>query len=214
MVVMTALGLAALMIANPMPLFAANAENQWLLPVVCVMLLAAILLAALLLWSNRAGGKIIEVLKLLLRPFPAKVRQRGQEILGQIAVFQAAGWRFHLTIALITIAGTLVGGVVTYALAAGSANIVAPVSVFVWVWLCAVVYVLGRVPISVANLGVREVTLVGFLAIYGVEKSAALLMSMILFSALVFMAIIGAICQIFWTISAKKAPRQKGKSAP
>ncbi|MGD8500596.1 MAG: lysylphosphatidylglycerol synthase transmembrane domain-containing protein, partial [Phycisphaerales bacterium] len=187
MVVTTALGLAALMIANPMPLFAANSEKQWLLPVVCGMLLAAVLLAALLLWSNRVGGKIIKVLELLLRPFPGKIRQKGQEILDQIAVFQAAGWRFHLTVALISITGTLIGGVITYALAARSANIVAPVSVFVW--LCAVVYILGRLPISVANLGVREVTLVGFLAIYSVEKSDALLMSMILFSALVVMAV-------------------------
>jgi hypothetical protein len=64
--------------------------------------------------------------------------------------------------------------------------------------LWAVIYVLGRVPISVANLGVREVILVGLLTIYGVDKSQALLMSMILFSALVVMAIIGAIYQIFW----------------
>ena len=64
---------------------------------------------------------------------------------------------------------------------------------------------LGRVPISVANLGVREVTLVGFLAFYGVEKTAALLMSMILFSALVLMAIIGAIYQISWALRSKKS---------
>jgi hypothetical protein len=202
MVVMTALGLAALMISNPMPLFAANADNQWLFPAVCGLLLATVLLTALLLWSNRVGRKIIKVLEVLLRPFPTKIVQKGQEILHQIAIFQAAGWRFHLTVVLITIAGTLIGGVITYALAARSANIVAPVSVFVW--LCAVVYVLGRMPISVANLGVREFLLVSVLSVYGVEKSAALLMSMILFSALVFMAGIGAICQLFWVFSPAK----------
>jgi hypothetical protein len=55
----------------------------------------------------------------------------------------------------------------------------------------------------VANLGVREATLVGFLAVYGVEKSAAMLMSMILFSTLVFMAIIGAAYQLAWTPSTR-----------
>ncbi|MEK7995478.1 MAG: hypothetical protein AAB403_16885, partial [Planctomycetota bacterium] len=69
----------------------------------------------------------------------------------------------------------------TYVLAARTASIVAPVSAFVW--LCSLIYVLGRMPISIANLGVREVTLVGFLAVYGVGKPAAMLMSMILFSA-------------------------------
>jgi hypothetical protein len=71
--------------------------------------------------------------------------------------------------------------------------------------LCAVIYVLGRIPISVANLGVREVTLVGLLALYGVEKPQALLMSMILFSAVIFMAVIGAIYQLFWNITAKRS---------
>jgi hypothetical protein len=61
------------------------------------------------------------------------------------------------------------------------------------------------VPISVANIGIREVTLMGFLAIYGVEKPQALLMSMILFSALIVMAVIGAGYQIFWTVTAKKS---------
>ncbi|MHC4555736.1 MAG: lysylphosphatidylglycerol synthase transmembrane domain-containing protein [Planctomycetota bacterium] len=202
MVVMTVFGLAALMIANPTSLLIANAENQWLLPVVCGTLLVAVLFVTLLLLNKLAGSKILEALRFLLRPFPTKIRQKGQEIPNQIAVFQAVGWRFHLTVALITIIGTLVGGVITYILAAKSANITAPMPVFVL--LCAVIYILGRVPISVANLGVREVTLVGFLAIYNVEKSAALLMSMILFSALVVMAIIGSIYQIIWAVSAKK----------
>jgi hypothetical protein len=65
----------------------------------------------------------------------------------------------------------------------------------------------------VANLGVREITLVGLLGIYGVEKSQALLMSMILFSALVFMAIIGAIYQIYWAVSSKKSVPPQGKTA-
>ncbi|NOR67274.1 MAG: hypothetical protein GQ528_07955 [Woeseiaceae bacterium] len=66
------------------------------------------------------------------------------------------------------------------------------------------IYVLGRLPISIANLGVREVTLVGLLAVYGVEKPAALLMSMILFSALVFMAGIGSMFQLYWSIASRK----------
>ena len=68
----------------------------------------------------------------------------------------------------------------------------------VLIWLCAIVYVLGKVPISVANLGVREVTLVGLLGAYGVAKPAALLMSMTLFSAVLFKAALGGLCQLVW----------------
>ena len=201
-VVMMVFGLAALMITNPTSLSMANTENQWLLTAICGILLVAIVLISVMLLNSRTGGKIVKGIGVLLRPLPAKIHQKGREIIEQIATFQTAGAGFHLRIASITITDTLIGGVIAYILSARGANVIAPVGVFVW--LCAVIYILGRIPISVANLGVREFTLVGLLGIYGVEKSQALLMSMILFSALVFMAIIGAMYQLFWSIKAKK----------
>ncbi len=203
MFVMIAFGLVALIVTNP----AANTENRWLLPAVCSVLLAAIILISILLLNSRTGGKIIKGLRLLLRPFPVNMRQKGQKIIEQIAIFQAVGARFHLAIASITIIAHPVGGAAIYFFSARGANITAPLGVGVFVWLCAVIYILGRIPISVANLGVREVTLVGFLALYGVETSPALLMSMILFSAVVFMAVIGAIYQLFWAVTTKKTTR-------
>ena len=199
MFVMTVFGLVALIVTDP----TTNTRNRWLLPAICSILLAVIILISLLLLNSRTGGKIIKGLRLLLRPFPAKIRQKSQEILDQIATFQAAGAKFHLTIAFVTVIAGLGVGVFIYFLSAKAANITAPLGVLVW--LCAVIYVLGRIPISVANLGVREVTLVGFLALYGVETSQALLMSMILFSAVIFMAVIGAIYQLFWAVTAKKS---------
>ena len=202
MVIMTAFGLVALMISNPTALLMPDARHPWLLPVVCGILLAALLLFVFMLLNNRLGNKINRLLKVPFKPLPAGIRLKCWEILDQIAVFQTVGWRFHLLAALITIIDTLIGGVVTYILAARTANIDAPT--FVFVWLCAAIYVIGRLPISVANLGVREVTLVGFLAVYNVEKSAALLMSMILFSALVVMAIVGAAYQVSWALAGTK----------
>jgi len=204
MIVMMVFGLAALILTNPTSLLLPDTKSRWLLPILCAILLTAIILISLLLLNSRTGGKIIKGLKLMFRPFPAKMRQKAEEILEQIAVFQVVGWRFHLIIALFTITANLVGTCLAYILSARGANITAPLGVFVW--LSVIIYVLGRVPISIANLGVREVTLVGFLAIYGVEKSAALLMSMILFSAAIFMAVIGAIYQLSWAVSAKKLP--------
>ncbi len=202
-VVLMVFGLAALMLTNPTSLSQPNTENQWLLPAVCGILLTAIIVIYLLLLNKRTGGKIVKGIGILFRPLPAKIHQKGREILDQIATFQAAGAGFHLKIVSITIIDTLIGGVIIYYLSARSANVTAPIGVFVW--LCAVIYVLGRIPISVANLGVREFTLVGLLALYGVDKSQALLMSMILFSALIVMAIIGAIYQLSWTVSEKKS---------
>jgi uncharacterized membrane protein len=162
--------------------------------------------------NGRTGGKITNALKLLLGPLPANVRQQGHTLIDHIAVFQTVGAWFHVTMAFITIIANLIGGVFMYVLSARAANVTAPLAVFVC--LCAIVYVLGRVPITVANLGVREVTLVGFLTIYGVGKPAALLMSMILFSASVVMAVIGALYQISWTVSSKKTALQQSNSTP
>ena len=203
MIVMTVFGLAALMITNPASLLMADTDNHWLLPAVCGILLTAVILISLLLLNSRTGGKIIKALGLLLKPFPAKIHQKAQEILEQLAIFQTAGVGFHITMLFFTIIVNLIGGVLIYFLSAKAANITAPLGVFVW--LCAVIYILGRIPISVANLGVREFTLVGLLGIYGVAKSQALLMSMILFSAVILMAAIGAIYQLFWTVSKKKS---------
>ena len=206
-VVMTVFGLAALMITNPAPLSKADSNNQWLLPVISGILLAAIILISLLLLNSRTGGKIINALGFLLRPLPLKVRQKAQKLLEQVAIFQTAGAGFHLTMLFFTVIANLIGGVLLYLLSAQAVNVTAPLGVFVW--LCAVIYVLGRVPISVANLGVREATLVGFLGIYGVVKPQALLMSMILFSTLVVMAVIGAVYQFFWAIKAKKTTQSQ-----
>jgi len=205
MVIMTVFGLAALIVTNPTSMLIPGAQSRWLLPGVCGILLAAVIFAWLLLLNARTGGAFIGLLKRMLKPFGTTVQRKGQNVLDEIASFQTAGAGFHLGITSLTIADTLAGGVVGYVISAEAANIVAPLGLFVW--LCAIVYVLGRLPISIANLGVRESLLVSLLAVYGVDKSAALLMSMILFSRLVVMAIVGAICQISWTVSERKGRR-------
>jgi uncharacterized membrane protein YbhN (UPF0104 family) len=211
LIIMLVIGLLALMITNPVPLLKANVNSRRLLPTICGILLTIIIAISLLLLNSRTGGKIINGFGLLLRPFPEKIRQKSQQMLEQIATFQTAGAGFHLMIASITTIDTLIGGVIVYILSARAANIQASVGVLVWIY--AAIFILGRIPISVANLGVREVTLVGFMTIYGVEKSQSLLMSMILFSVLVFMAVIGAIYQISWAFSSKKTAWPQGKTS-
>ena len=211
LLVMIVFGLAALMVTNPALILKTDVNNRWLLPLICGIVLMVIILISLLLLSSRTGGIIINVFEFLLRPFPPQIRQKGRKILDQVATFQAAGAGFHLKIASFTTFDTLISGVIIYVLSARAANVTAPTGVLVWI--SAAICILGRVPISVANLGVREVTLVGLLGIYGVDKSQSLLMSMILFSALVFMALIGAIYQIYWAVSSKKSLPSQGKSA-
>ncbi len=190
-VIMMMFGLGVLILTNPASIIWANTEASHLLPAICTILLVIVVLFCLLLLNKQTGGKIIKAISVLLKPFPAGIRQKAQEILQQIALFQFVGWKFHLIMFLITIGGTSVGGVIMYIFAAKAANVTVPLSTFAWLW--AVIFILQRVPISIANLGVREAILSSVLPIYGVESSKAVMMSLILFSALVFMAFLGAV---------------------
>ncbi|MCP4260946.1 MAG: flippase-like domain-containing protein [Planctomycetes bacterium] len=203
MTIMTIFGLIALMFTDPASLSITNIKNQQLFTAVCGILLITVIAVSLLLLNSRTGGKITKGIAVLLKPLPSKIRQKALGMLEQIATFHTAGAGFHLGIAAASIVDTLIGGVIIYILSARAANVTAPIGTFVW--LCATIYLLGRIPVSIANLGVREVMLVVLLAPYGVEKPQALLMSMILFSALIVMAVIGAGYQIFWTVTAKKS---------
>jgi uncharacterized membrane protein YbhN (UPF0104 family) len=204
-VVMMVVGLAGMIAVNPTRVLWPNAGASWILPLLSGVLLALILLVSGLALNERTGGPVIRMLVAMLRPLPKLVREKGRTLLEQIATFQTAGWRFHLAIAGINVVDSLLVGLLWYLFAARAASVVVPTSVLIW--LCAIVFLLGKLQITVANLGVREVTLVGLLAGYGVTRSSALLMSMILLSSLVFLAALGAAYQLVWTVQSKRSAR-------
>jgi len=198
-VVRVLLGLVAVIVTNP--------GGQPQLPVICTIVTAGIIIGCVLLLSRRTGVKVNELMGYALRPFPKVIRSPAERILEQIKIFQTTGWGFHLQMAGISLLASLLS-VVIYIFAAKAAGISVPAAALVW--QSSAVYILGRLPISVANLGVREFTLIEFLALYGVEAPAVLLMSMIIFSNIILMAFIGAIYQQFWAISAKKSAQPTG----
>jgi uncharacterized membrane protein YbhN (UPF0104 family) len=207
-VTMTVIGLIAVLVRNPITP-AATQQPSWVLTVIAASLLLLTLLSSVLLLNPRTGRFAIRAFGWLLKPWPQKLRLKGHEILGQIATFQTAEARFHLKIAAINAFDAGVVCVLSYITAARAAGIHVPLGLFIC--LCASVYVLSKLPVTLANLGFREVTLVGLLAGYGVEPSSALLMSMVLFSSQLFMAALGIIYQLAWPGS---KPRSAGISNP
>lgn len=201
-VVMMVVGLLGLIVVNPTKALWPASQRSWILPVVSGVSLVAILLISVLALSERTGGPVLRLLMAALEPLPTAVREKGRTLLSQLATFQSAGRRFHLVIGLVNVIDAVLVGLLWYLFAAWAAAVVVPISVLIW--LCAIVFVLGKIPISIANLGVREVTLVVLLADYGVSQPAALLMSMILFSSLVFLAALGVAYQVAWAIQSKK----------
>jgi len=193
---MVGFGLGALIQCNPSELLMKQQGNTLVIPVVCSVLLAFIVLLIFLFLHKSTGNKIIHFFRIITRVLPSAVRTRGDRVFDQIAVFQGAGWKFHIYIGILTLLASVVGAAVTQLLAAQGANI--HLSFTVFIWLSAMIYVLSRLPITFANIGLRDVSLMSALSIYGITNSAALLMSLILLSAVFFMAGIGAVYQMVW----------------
>ena len=206
-VIMLCAGYLALLIANPVTLLTDRSGLRGVLPFLSGMFFLLTAVVCLLMIHPRTGRHIVGTLKRLTTILPGALRSKGDLVLDQLSTFQTAGWRFHAVSALLTIGGHVGLGILLYIVAAAAADIDVPMGTLAW--LCALVYVLGRLPISLANLGVREVTLIGALQLYGVAQPSALLMSMILFSTVLFMAIIGAAVQLYWIGSGGPGPESQ-----
>jgi hypothetical protein len=167
--------------------------------VLCLGLIAVLMAVGLLLLHRTMGPRLTRWAGLLLGPMPGLIRRPGLKVLDQMAVFQTAGWPFHFNaLALSLVANTVVGTII-YKLAALAAGIHLPLALHFW--QCTAIFVLGKLPISVAEFGVREATLVESMAPYGVEPSAALVMSMVIFTNRLLLASIGAAFQLRWVLS-------------
>jgi uncharacterized membrane protein YbhN (UPF0104 family) len=180
-------GLSALIVTNP--------TANFTLPLICIFLLIIIILCCLLLFNRITGPKVNNFFGSTLKWLPSRLNTTGHKILDQLSTFQTTEWKFHLQILSLTTFTSFLG-FVFYVLAAKAAGIIVPFGVLVW--QSSLIYLLGRLPISIADLGVREITIVESLAQYGVSAPEALLMSMVLFSNRIIMIIIGIICQIMW----------------
>jgi len=83
-----------------------------------------------------------------------------------------------------------------------AAGISVPLMAFIW--QASVVFVLAKLPISIANCGVREFTLIGFLSLYGVDATTAVFFSLLVFSNALLMAGIGIFYQLLGMSKAHK----------
>jgi len=190
LIVMTASALLVLIITNPTPILFPDTRHLLLLPVVCSIILVSLIAVTLFLLNSRTSGYVLHFLSYILKLLPDKMRRKGEQALREVAMLQDAGWQFHALMCLLTFITLVVATITVYIFAAKAANIRIPLTVYFW--LTSIVFILGRIPITIANLGVREMTLVSILAVYGVEKSSALLMSMIVFTSVFLKAVIGA----------------------
>ena len=192
--VVLVVGLAAVMVVTPPQRVAAR--------ITCLGLIVLLMVVGLLLLHRTQGPALTRWAGRLLGPMPGVIRRPGLKVLEQMADFQTAGWGFHFNaLALSLVANTVIGTAI-YKLAALAAGI--HLSLALHFWQCTAIFVLGKLPISVAEFGVREATLVGSMAPYGVDPSAALVMSMVIFTNRLLLASLGAAYQLKWSFTRQK----------
>ena len=136
-----------------------------------------------------------------VKPFPAVVRRGVTKTIESSRTFASSGWSFHGKVAGFNVVSTLLSAVI-YLCVARAVGIDVPLTAFIW--QASVVFVLARLPISVANFGVREVTLIGFLSLYGVDAPTAVLFSLLVFSSALLMAGIGLLYQLLGMSKTRK----------
>ena len=163
-------------------------------PLICGIAAIFLIIIYILLFNKHTGVKINALMRYLLKPLPKIIYNPAKTILQQLQVFQSAGLKFHLIVVAISVVVSLIS-VFVYIYAAKAALIKIPVSGLIW--QSSAIYILGRLPISIANCGVREWSLIGCMSIYNVDKSQTILMSVIIFTGAIIRAIIGAIYLLF-----------------
>lgn len=181
-----AVGLIALIIENPLP--------EIPLPAIAAIILALTVIFSVALASPRFGTKVENWgLSILVPKLPDWLGKGLAKLSTQLGMFRTVGVKFHLKILGMCLISRIVA-IVAYVVAARAANITVPVSVIVW--QSSAIYILALLPISLLNIGPREITLVSTLKIYGVSAEYALALSALLFSIRLVQAAGGAVCQV------------------
>lgn len=201
-VTITTVGLIAIVTMDLTALLDVSPAQNRTLQGLAVVLLIGMILFCVLFLNLRTGAALMRVMDRWFGLLPSHVRLKGGEMVQQLAAFQTAGPAFHCRVVTIDVLAVLLLGIPTYLCAARAAGISVPLDVFVF--LHAGVFVLSKLPVTIANLGLREVTVVGVMVGHGVSPSSALLMSMILFSSQIFLAALGVVYQFAWAIQSKK----------
>ena len=160
----------------------------------CLVVAVVTVACSLLLLHPLASRKLVVVSEFVLKPLPAVVRRGVTKTIESSRTFASCGWPFHGKVAGFNVISTLLSAVI-YLCVARATGISVPLTAFIW--QASVVFVLARLPISVANFGVREVTLIGFLSLYGVDATTAVSFSLLVFSNALLMAGIGFFVQLF-----------------
>jgi uncharacterized membrane protein YbhN (UPF0104 family) len=132
--------------------------------------------------------------KLCLRLLPDKAAELVLRLPNSVEKMARAGFFIHFLLFLVSAARqfALISGGFCLALALG-----APVSFFDLGWVSAVGFLAGHLPVSVAEVGIRELTYLTLLESLGVEPHIALALPLMLSTSALTVAGFGGLIELF-----------------
>jgi uncharacterized membrane protein YbhN (UPF0104 family) len=180
-----AIGGLALIYSNPLPY-----ESLGYIPGILLVILGAFFVG---IYHPRIGARLESVFRRIAESLPARVERYLNSVLDALRRIRGFSVYDHFRIfawALLSVAlRTLVLYFATRAIGVN----VAPVHIL---WISAFLVFTATLPITIANLGVREGLLILALSPFGVVPATAVALGLLLFANQIIAALIGALYQL------------------
>lgn len=189
MVYMKLLYLAVPALIGAIALAIDNPFDSWWAPTLAWSLIAAIVLVMIALYHPALERTVNRWGRRLARFLPTSLEMKAGHLLNSMARVRKIGGRTHVTLIGLMCLGVAVeigrfySGIRALGLSVPLTSVL---------WVLAFMGVARLLPITVANLGIREGVLVFALAPLGVAAEQAVALGFLSFSAVVFLALIGA----------------------
>jgi hypothetical protein len=178
------IGLIALAWENPVP--------QYPIAIISSILLLASFVLGALFFNARVGVFVDPFLQRIALKLPDALARRIRSVVSSLGAFRRLSGSDH---ALFVLLGLLTIGFTIASLTIASHALSLDLSLITLAWLQVMLMLVRVLPITIGNLGVREVFLVVVLAGYGIESATAIAFGLLLFSRELFIAIIGGLYQ-------------------
>ncbi len=119
---------------------------------------------------------------------PVFIKRRIDSFWESVSAFQKLNYN--------DITACLIYSGISYVLYITSSYIIAQsmdidISIFALAWMRGIIMVLTLMPVTVAGLGIREVSFIAFLELYGISRPTAFAFSLLLFFQHIFIASMG-----------------------
>lgn len=180
------IGSCALAYANPFPTVR--------LDLLAGLLTIALILGMTFVLHRRTAPAFDTAVNALLRKLPDVIRRPGGKVVAALEALRSMTARQHAAFTAAGI-GDFVLVVTGFWAASQAMHLELPLTTLIWVQ--AAILLLRLLPITFANLGVREGLLVFVLAIHGVAAGDAIALGLLLFSRYLAIAALGAVYQLF-----------------